>query len=302
MDRFEAMQRFLLVAQYGSFTRAAEALDLPKSSISSAVQFLERKLGTRLFHRSTRRVTLTNDGEAYLIQSRAILMELDAVESQFQQQGDAISGVIKVDMPSRFASTVVLPHLSDWLDNYPNVQIKISSADDTADLVKEGIDCVVRVGDLNDSVLIARPLAMYQPFNCVSPEYLEKFGEPKTLASLQDHWLIDYSPKMGNSQAMFEYVEKGKTQQLAMPSVLAVNGTDAYLSACLSGLGIAQIPALGIRAHLEAGRLVRILPKYEAAAMPVSLLYLSRRQVPRRLSLFMDWLDALVKRVTSTSG
>lgn len=302
MDKFEAMKRFLSVAQTGSFTRSAEILGLPKSSITSAVQSLEKQLGTRLFHRSTRSVILTQDGADYLPQCRAILTELDALDNLFQQQNDSIRGLLRVDMPSRFASTVVLPHLTEWLDAYPNIELMISCADFRIDPVKEAVDCVVRIGELNDSALIARPLATLNVLNCASPGYIDKFGMPNTLADLQNHRLIGYSPKMEYSFALFEYVEQGKVKQLAMPSSLTVNSTDAYLSACLAGLGIAQIPITGIQEFLKAGSLISVLHEFEAEPMPVSLLYSSRKQIPKRLSLFMDWLEALVKRITTGSG
>jgi DNA-binding transcriptional LysR family regulator len=301
MDKFEAMQRFVAVAQSGSFTRAADLLDLPKSSISNAVQSLEKTLATRLLHRSTRSVTLTQDGEVYLQQCRSILRELDAVESQFRQ-ADEIRGVLRVDMPSRFASTIVLPHLAEWLERYPQVKIKISSADYQIDPVKEGVDCLIRVGELQDSQLIAKPLCKYQIYSCASPCYLQRYGEPKQLNELAKHYLIDYAPKMGNSAAEFEYLDKGQRQVLAMPSRLAVNGTDAYMAACEAGLGIIQVPALGAALQLKSGAIKRILPAIEVPPMPVSILYSSRRQLPQRLSLFMEWLQALVKRLEATSS
>lgn len=297
MDKFEAMQRFVLVAQSGSFTKAADALGLPKSSVSHSVQSLEKNLGIRLFHRSTRSVTLTQDGETYFPQCQAILAEMDALDSQFQREPDDIRGVLRIDMPSRFASTVVIPHLADFLQTYPNIQLKISSADYRVDPVKQGIDCVVRVGDLNDSSLIARPLTQYRSVNCVSPSYAEKFGIPQTLPELAHHKLIEYSHTLGNIDAQFEYTEDGKVKQLSMPSSLAVNGTDAYLKACLSGLGIAQIPVIGVESFIQQGQLMAILPEYEAAPMPVSLLYPSRRLPPKRLVVFMTWLHTLIAKI-----
>lgn len=297
MDKFEAMQRFVLVAQTNSFTRAAELLGLPKSSISSAIQALEQQLGTRLLHRSTRRITLTQDGESYLPQCQALLAELDALESQFQHQGEEVRGILRVDMPSRFASTVVLPHLHQWLDTYPNVRLQISCTDHDIDPVKEGVDCVIRVGTLIDSTLVARPLASYQLLNCASKRYLERFGVPKSLADLQRHRLIDYAQKIGDRPATFEYQENEEVRQLAMPSALSVNSTDAYLAACLSGLGIAQIPEIGIVDCLDSGALVSVLGQYTAEPMPVSLLYPSRRQISKRQTLFMDWLDTLVAQM-----
>lgn len=294
MDKFEAMQRFVLVAQSGSFTKAADALGLPKSSISSAVQGLEKSLGTRLFHRSTRSVTLTQDGETYLPQCQTLLAELDAIGSQFQRNPNDIRGILRVDMPSRFATTIVIPHLASFIEKYPNIRLKISSADYRVDPIKEGIDCVIRVGELDDSSLIARPLTQYRSLNCVSPNYAEAYGIPQTLTELANHKLIEYSHTLGNLDAQFEYMEDGKVKQQSMPSSLAVNGTDAYLDACLSGLGIAQIPAIGVESFIENGLLLPVLPQFEAEPMPVSLLYPSRRQPPKRLVVFMDWLQSIV--------
>ncbi|WP_198666546.1 LysR family transcriptional regulator [Marinomonas shanghaiensis] len=295
MDKFEAMQRFVLVAQFGSFTKAADALGLPKSSISNAIQGLESELGTRLFHRSTRSVTLTQDGEVYLPQCQTLLAELDALGSQFQRNPNDVRGILRVDMPSRFAATVVIPNLADFIEKYPNIRLKISSADYRVDMIKEGIDCVIRVGSLDDSSLIARPLTQYRSLNCVSPSYIKKFGIPQTIAELANHKLIEYSPSLGNLSAQFEYMDNGKVRQQSMPSSLAVNGTDAYLEACLSGLGIAQIPMIGAESFIKKGLLIPILSEFEAEPMPVSLLYPSRRQPTKRLTVFMDWLQSITR-------
>ncbi|MGB2065311.1 MAG: LysR family transcriptional regulator [Marinomonas gallaica] len=293
MDKFEAMQRFVLVAQFGSFTKAAEALGLPKSSVSSAVQGLESELGTRLLHRSTRSITLTQDGETYLPQCQALLANLDVLDSQFQREPSDVRGILRVDMPSRFANTVVIPRLAEFIEQFPNIRLKISSADYRVDMIKEGIDCVVRVGNLDDSSLIARPLTQYRSLNCVSPSYAEQFGIPQTIEELANHKLIEYSHSLGNLDAQFEYLEDGKVKQQSMPSSLAVNGTDAYLDACLAGLGIAQIPVIGAESFIEKGLLIPVLDQYEAEPMPVSLLYSSRRQPTKRLTVFMDWLQSI---------
>lgn len=293
MDKFEAMQRFVLVAQFGSFTKAAEALGLPKSSVSSAVQGLESELGTRLLHRSTRSITLTQDGETYLPQCQALLANLDVLDSQFQREPSDVRGILRVDMPSRFASTVVIPRLAEFIEQYPNIRLKISSADYRVDMIKEGIDCVVRVGNLDDSSLIARHLTQYRSLNCVSPSYAEQFGIPQTIEELANHKLIEYSHSLGNLDAQFEYLEDGKVKQQSMPSSLAVNGTDAYLDACLAGLGIAQIPVIGAESFIEKGLLIPVLDQCEAEPMPVSLLYSSRRQPTKRLTVFMDWLHSI---------
>ncbi|ABI70772.1 LysR family transcriptional regulator [Shewanella sp. 11B5] len=301
MNKFEAMRRFVHVAQTGSFTQAAAALHLPKSSISTAVESLEQLLGTRLFQRSTRRVTLTHDGAIYLAQCRQILHDIDALESQFQHENDSVRGVIKVDMPSRFANKTVLPRLSEWCERYPHVNVVISSTDYHIDPIKSGVDCLIRVGNQGNSLLIARPLTQYRIINCISPTYIQRYGTPSTLADLQHHRMIGYVPTVNHSasidynSAEFDYVEQGQNCQHTVPSVISVTNSDAYTSACLAGLGIAQIPQMGVTDYLNTGRLIRILHQYEAAPMPVSILYPSRSQLPKRLSLFMDWLDSIVK-------
>ncbi|MBD1575916.1 LysR family transcriptional regulator [Vibrio sp. S11_S32] len=297
MDKFEAMQRFLLVAQTGSFTKAAELRDLPKSSISNAIQTLEAELGTRLFHRSTRRVTLTQDGARFLPQCQSLLDDMDSLVSQFQRSPTEVNGVLRIDMPSRFASSVVLPHLDSLLSQYPNLIIKVSSSDQRVDLIKESIDCVIRVGELEESGLIAKPLLQFHSWNCISQDYAQQYGIPQSLEALSQHKIIEYSHLLGDSQAEFEYCEKGQIRQKPMNSNIAVNGTEAYLSACLSGLGIAQIPALGIQSYIEQGKLIRILPEHEAAPMPVSLVYLSRKQKSKRLQVFTQWLQALLDKL-----
>lgn len=295
MDRLDAMQRFIRVAELGSFTRAADSLGLPKSSVSGAVQRLENRLGVRLLHRNTRNVTLTEDGKVYLEKCRALFADLEEMDGQFQRRPEDINGTLRVDMPSSFASNTVIPRLPQFFDRYPNLKLEISSADHQVDLIAEGFDCVIRVGTLRDSSLIARPLARFKVFNCVSPSYIKKFGEPKTLESLASHRLIHYAQKLGSRPEGFEYIENENVRLLEMPGVVTVNGTESYLAACLAGLGIAQIPAVGVVDGIKQGRLISVLPDYLAEPMPANMVYSSRRNPSRRVRVFMDWLDDIVK-------
>lgn len=294
MDKFEMLTRFSETARIGSFSGAAEYLGLPKSSVSQAVQSLEKTLGTRLLHRSTRRVSLTPDGEAFLPQCRALLAELEAMETQFVSNPADLRGELRVDMPSRFASNILIPKLGDFIEKHPNLRLRISSYDHRIDMIKEGIDCVIRVGELADSSLIARPLLHYRMANCVSQSYAKRFGIPKTLDDLQYHRLIDYSHSLSQRPGEFEYTTSSGTRTLTMPSAIAVNGTEAYYSACLNGLGIAQIPMVGVEQELQNGELICVLDEYQALPMPVNLLYPSRQQVSPRLSAFANWLVSMV--------
>ncbi|SDG76674.1 DNA-binding transcriptional regulator, LysR family [Vibrio xiamenensis] len=294
MDKIETMKRFVAVAQTGSFTSASEQLNVPKSAISTSVSRLEDHLNTRLLHRSTRRVSLTEAGERYYPQCLALLTELEGLETQFQGESAALSGVLKLDMPSRFFSTLVAPHLTDWFARYPDTQIRLLGADYRIDPIKEQVDCVIRAGKLQDSEMIARPLGEMTMLNCVSPSYIERFGTPLTLAHLSEHYVVDYAPSLRQPQLGFEYYADGQTHYVKTRSFISVSTTDAYLSACLNGLGIIQLPASGVEQQIRSGELIEVLSDYRCESMPIAALYPSRRQQPKRLSEFLNWLSSII--------
>jgi len=292
MNQVGVMQVFVRVAELASFTAAAEQLGLAKTSVSSAVQQLEDTLGTRLLHRTTRRVQLTQDGEVFYERCKDLLADLDEVQTLFQTGQVGLRGRLRVDMPSAVARDVVLPHLPEFLKLHPGLELELSSTDRRVDLVREGFDCVLRVGVLGDSSLIAKPLGTYRLINCASPAYLAAMGTPQHLADLAQHRLVHYVNTLGARSAGFEYVDaaSGETCHLPMVGALTVNNSEAYQGACLAGLGIVQVPEAGVRELLQAGRLVDILPELRPAPMPVSLLYAHRRHLPRRVQAFMHWL------------
>jgi DNA-binding transcriptional LysR family regulator len=297
MDKIEAMKRFMMVAQTGSFTQAAELLDIPKSAVSASVNNLETHLQTRLFHRSTRKVTLTEVGERYLPQCQTLLEELDELDNQFQGESNALTGTIRINMPSRFLTANVLPYLNTWFERHPMTQIRLVSADYRINPIKEGVDCTVRVGQLEDSELIARQLGTINMVNCISPSYANRYGVPSNLESLRDHYVVDYAPTLLQSSGGFEYLDGGIVRKVSMANLVSVSTTDAYLSACLNGLGIVQIPRMGVQDLIDSGLLMEVMDQYCSANMPVALLYASRRQLPRRLTEFMDWLADLFQKL-----
>jgi DNA-binding transcriptional LysR family regulator len=290
MDRIDLMKIYVRVAELGSFTQAADSLGLAKASTSAAVRELEAELGTRLLQRTTRKVTMTQDGQAFYERSRDMLAELDELQSMFQQGETGLAGRLRVDLPVAIARNIVMPALASFLDAHPRLQLDLSSTDRLVDVVQEGFDCILRVGWLSDSSLVARPLGAFPMFNCASPAYIARFGMPTTLADLAHHRLVDYAPALGGRGALFEYLDGGVRRSVEVPAVLAVNNSDAYQAACLAGLGIIQAPLTGMAHALADGRLVAVLPDYCAAPMPVTLLYPSRRHLSRRARVFMDWL------------
>ncbi|WP_332877756.1 LysR family transcriptional regulator [Massilia sp. S19_KUP03_FR1] len=290
MDRIDVMKIFVRVAELGSFTQAADSLGLAKASTSAAVRELEAELGTRLLQRTTRKVTMTQDGLAFYERSRDMLAELDELQSMFQQGDAGLSGRLRVDLPVAIARNIVIPALPAFLELHPRLQLDLSSTDRLVDVVQEGFDCILRVGWLADSSLVARPLGAFPMVNCASPAYVARFGTPASPADLARHRLVDYAPALGGRAALFEYMEGGARRSIEVPAALAVNNSDAYQSACVAGLGLIQAPLSGIAAMLADGRLVSVLPDYCAAPMPVTLLYPSRRHLSRRARGFMDWL------------
>lgn len=301
MHQVDAMRIFLKVADLSSFSQAAVSLGLPKATVSSAVQQLEAELGTRLLHRTTRRVEMTQDGQVCYERCKDVLAELDDVQQLFRDDQGVVQGRLRVDMPSAVARDIVLPQLPSLLAAHPGLEIELSSTDRRVDLVREGFDCVLRVGPLGDSRHIAKLLGHYRMVNCASPAYVAEYGMPADLADLARHRLIHYVSTLGGRAGGFDYVEPGRpgtdgqARQCAMPGALTVNNSDAYRAACLAGLGIIQAPQQGLLAHLERGELVEVLPQWRAASMPVSLMYANRRQQPRRVRLFMHWLEELMR-------
>lgn len=297
MDLFHAMQIFRRVAELASFTQAADSLGLPKATISTAVQQLEARLGTRLLHRTTRKVQMTQDGQVYFERCKDLLSDMEELQTLFQSGPAALSGRLRVDMPSGIAKHVVVPRLPAFLAAHPAIEIELSSTDRRVDLVREGFDCVLRVGTLTDSSLIAKPLGYMNQVNCVSLDYLARHGTPLELDDLAKHRLVHYVPTLGARSPGFEYVDQasGEPSFIDMPGAITVNSSDAYLAACLAGLGLIQAPETAMRQHLQQGELVEVLPRHRAAPMPVSLLYANRRQLPKRVQVFMQWITEVMQ-------
>lgn len=294
MDRIELLQVFVRVAETGSFTRAADRLGLPRASVTTAVQQLETRLGTRLLHRTTRRVGLTPDGEATLERARALVADMDDMEQQFLPARGQVSGRLKVDVPSRIARLLIAPALPDFFERHPAIELELGSTDRAVDLVLEGIDCALRVGPLTSSSLVARPLGHFALINCASPAYLERHGTPRTPADLPEHLAVNYASPTSGRAAPWEWLSDGEIATLRMRGQVAANNAETYIACALAGLGLIQIPAYDVREHLAAGELVEVLPDARAEPLPVQLVYPHRRNLSRRMQAFAGWLETVL--------
>lgn len=316
MPSLDTLQIFVRVAELASFTQAAQQLGLPKASVSTAVQRLEAALGTRLLHRTTRRVQLTQDGQACFERCQDLLADLDELQTLFQPAPAGLRGRLRVDLPLRLARDMVMPLLPQFLAAHPGLEVELGSTDRRVDLVREGFDCVLRVGQLGqigpsgqpgqpgESSLVARPLGAMDMVNVASPAYLERHGVPQALDDLDGHQLVHYLPTLGQRSPGFEWQDPaGQVHFRPMAGALSVNNSEAYQAACLAGLGLIQVPRTGVLKELAEGRLRELLPQYRAAPMPVNLLVAHRRQLPRRVQVFMQWLaDILAPRLIPLSS
>ncbi|WP_322040475.1 LysR family transcriptional regulator [Burkholderia diffusa] len=292
MDHLHAMRIFARVAHLGSFTKAAEQLQLPRPTVSNAVQYLEIHLRVRLLQRTTRRVALTAEGATYYERCTRLLADLDDAETLFDDAGAAPRGAIRVDLPERFALNKVIPALPDFHARYPDLRVVLSTTDRFVDLVADGIDCAVRVGVLSDTSLVARRVGEMAQINCASPAYLARYGTPRSPDDLPDHVAVGYFSSRTGRELDWEYadMDSGALQTVKMRSVVAVNSSQAYLACCLAGLGLIQAPRDGLAPLLEDGSLVEVLPEWHAAPLPVSVVFPNSRHLAPRVRIFVDWL------------
>jgi DNA-binding transcriptional LysR family regulator len=291
----ETLRMFVKVAELASFTRAAEHLGLSKARVSTAVQALETAVGSRLLHRSTRAVRLTPDGEEFLARTRQLVSDADELASMFHAPS-SLRGRARIDMPQGLARSIFIPRLPELLAAHPRLEVQLSTTDRRVDVIREGFDCVVRVGKLEDSGLVARRLGELPMMNCASPAYLRKHGTPRTLEDLDDHLVVHYSIRFGADAPGFEYRDGNVYRDRPMRSAITVNSTDSYRAACLAGLGIIQSPRMGLLSSVTAGELVEILPQHTGEPLPTSLVHAHGRNVPRHVRVVMSWIAELLKQ------
>ena len=259
MDRFDAMRVFTRVVERRSFTLAAQDLGLPRSTVTDAVKQLEARLGVRLLERTTRHVAPTLDGEAYHRRCLALVADVEDAEAAFG--GAKPRGLLRVDVHGTLARHFVLPRLSGFLDEYPEIELYMSEGDRLVDLVREGIDCVLRVGDLQDSDMIARRVAMLEEITCAAPAYINRFGMPASMDALDGHRWSASARRPGRLLPL-EFTVDGELRKVALPANISVNGAESLVAAARLGLGLIQVPRYHVQNDLERGTLVPILPSF----------------------------------------
>lgn len=288
MDRFEAMRVFTRVVERRSFTQAADDLGLPRSTVTEAVQQLEARLGVRLLQRTTRQVSPTLDGEAYHRRCLALIADLEDAEGAFA--GTKPKGLLRVDVHGTLARHFVLPRLPEFLDTYPELELSLTEGDRLVDLVREGIDCVLRVGALQDTQMVARRVAMLDEITCAAPSYIARHGMPKSVDDLDGHRIVGFRSSATGGLLPLEFTVAGKVRTVALPATVSVNAAESLVAAARQGLGLMQAPRYHLEADLARGSLVEVLRDNPPTPTPVSLLYPHSRQLSPRVRVFIDWL------------
>jgi DNA-binding transcriptional LysR family regulator len=288
MDRIESMRVFARIVERRSFSHAAQDLGLPASTVTDAVKQLEARLGVRLLQRTTRHVRPTLDGEAYYQRCLSIIADIEEAESAFS--GAKPRGLLRVDVQGGLARRFILPGLPRFLAQYPDIELYMSEGDRFVDLVREGFDCVLRVGEPQDSDMVARRVALMPEVTAASPDYIARYGRPESWDALEGHRMIGFRSSATGGVLPLEFMVAGVRRTAILPMTLSVNGADSYRAAARLGLGLIQVPRYGLEEDLARGTLVLVLEQTPPSPTPVSLLYPRNRQLSPRVRVFIDWV------------
>ena len=293
MNKLQAMEVFVGVIDAGGFTRAAENLQLPKATVTTLIQSLEKTLAVKLLHRTTRQISVTADGAAYYERCLQILSAVREAEESLSKNRANPSGRLRVDVGTSMASNVIIPALPDFFTRYPEIVLELGCSDRPIDLIEEGVDCAVRGGELSDSTLIARRIGIVHFSTCASPTYLNRTGRAQHPKDLERHQCINFFSSKTGKIYDWDFSREGERFQLAMSGSLAVNDSNAYLSAALAGLGVAQMPQFQVAAHLATGRLELLLPDWHVDPLPIHVVYPQNRHLSAKVRVFVEWVAEL---------
>lgn len=291
MDRLDAMRLFVRLVERQSFTAAAADLGIPRSTASEVLRGLETRLGARLLERTTRHVTPTLDGEDYYRRCVAILAEIEEAEAAMRDARPR--GLLRIDAHPLLTRTFVLPHLPGFLARYPELDLQIGQGDRLVDLVREGIDCVIRSGEPEDSGMILRRLGTIAEITVASPAYIASHGMPATPDVLDGHKMVGFVSSRTGEVLPLEFSVGGALRHVVLPSRLRVNNSDTMADLARLGFGLAQAPRYRFADDLASGRLVEVLADYPPSPTPLSVLYPQNRQLALRLRVFLDWISGI---------
>lgn len=284
------MQVFTRIVDSGSFTQAAKELKISRASATSILKQLEQHIGVRLLHRTTRSVNPTADGQFYYHRCQRILDEVSETEDILSQVAAMPRGQLRVDLPNSFSRLEVIPRLPGFCDDYPDIELVLSAGDRVINLVEESVDCVIRIGNLTDDLLVSRSLRSLPQVTCASPNYLKQYGVPKQLSELEGHRCVEYRSSSSGVVEPLTFQLNGELEDVPLSATVSVSNGDSYVAACEAGMGIIQIPEYHIRRQLEEGSLVEILSSERPSPLNLSVLYSHHAHMKPALRVFIDWM------------
>lgn len=298
MDKFSAMQAYVRVVEAGTFTKAADSMNLPKPTVTRLIQTLETHLQTKLLNRTTRRVTVTADGAAYYDRAVRILGEMDELESSMSRAKANPRGRLRIDVGASVGQMLLIPALPDFHARYPDIQIDLGVSDRPVDLIGENVDCVLRGGEITDQSLVARRIGEFHFVLAATPAYLKRHGVPRHPTDLEDgqHRVINYFSHRTGRPFPFTFEKGDERIELTGQHIVSVNDSNASLAASLAGLGIVRTTTFMARPHFDSGALVPLLLDWCADTIPIHVVYPPNRHLSTKLRVFVDWAADLFAR------
>ena len=298
MDKLNAMQAFARVVETGTFTKAAESMDLPKAAVTRLIQSLEEHLKVKLLNRTTRRVSVTPDGAAYYERVVRLLSDIEELEGSVSTARAAPRGRIRVDVASSVARVLLIPALPEFYARHPDIQIDLGVSDRPVDLIGDNVDCVVRGGEITDQSLVARRVGSLS-FGCAaSPEYLRRHGVPQHPLDLEsdNHRVVSYFSARTGKHYPFDFSKNGQRYEIYGRYQISVNDSNAFITAGLTGLGVIQAPYFSLKPLVDSGELQSFLCDWETDPLPIYVVYPPNRHLGTKLRVLVDWVAELFER------
>lgn len=292
MEFVQAVRVFAKLAELGSFTKTAEALQLGRPQVSIAIQELETSLGVRLFHRTTRNVRLSTEGELFYEKARDILGKIAEATSMFGRPGSTLRGRLRIDIPSAFAQPIFIERLKEFNTKYPELELVIGVTDRTVDLIAEGVDCVLRIGELPSSSMVARKIGTVVMVTAASPKYINEYGTPHEVDDLKNHKCINFISGSTNRPLSWSFRQDNSDTAVTFDGTVSTNESNSYVNCAAAGFGIIQALGLSLDSMLNSGKLVEVLSDYRPTPKQVSILYPSRTYLAPQVHAFVDWLKS----------
>lgn len=294
MDKLRAMALFVRVVETGGIARAADSLRIPKATATTLLQKLEASLGVKLLNRTTRRLSVTPDGAAYYERAAAVLTQVREAEEALAQHSTAPRGRVRVDAPTLIARSVIVPALPAFFCRYRDIELALAGNERHFDLIAEGIDCALWVGDVDDPNLVARRVGFLYFVTCAAPSYIAAHGRPTHPRELTRHRCVNHFSPGSGATVEWVFSKDGERVQAVFPGHLALEDENSYVSAAEAGLGIAQMPAFVVKEAMERGALDLVLADWLPEPSPLHVVYPQSRHLSRRVRVFVDWLSTLI--------